>query len=182
MNYGTIKCKTLKSIRMKIAELNGFVEEMIEGQKVVKVFCHEEKAIQDFDKLNESLREASTNAQRFAGSMMPLMGNLTHINYAINCCVGGLFAISGALSVGSLLAFLQYVRQVSQPVTQISQQMNVIMAALAGAERIFKVLDEESEVNEGQKLKKMASLKKQIIIQVTGLGKMKVNLQNFVVK
>ena len=135
--------------QMKIAELNGFVEEMIEGQKVVKVFCHEEKAIQDFDKLNESLREASTNAQRFAGSMMPLMGNLTHINYAINCCVGGLFAISGALSVGSLLAFLQYVRQVSQPVTQISQQMNVIMAALAGAERIFKVLDEESEVNEG---------------------------------
>ena len=135
--------------QMKIAELNGFVEEMIEGQKVVKVFCHEEKAIEDFDKLNESLREASTNAQRFAGSMMPLMGNLTHINYAINCCVGGLFAISGALSVGSLLAFLQYVRQVSQPVTQISQQMNVIMAALAGAERIFKVLDEESEVNEG---------------------------------
>ena len=109
----------------------------------------QEKAIADFDQLNESLREASTNAQRFAGSMMPLMGNLTHINYAINCCVGGLFAISGALSVGSLLAFLQYVRQVSQPVTQISQQMNVIMAALAGAERIFKVLDEESEVDDG---------------------------------
>jgi len=135
--------------QMKIAELNGFVEEMIEGQKVVKVFCHEEKAIEDFDKLNESLREASTNAQRFAGSMMPLMGNLTHINYAINCCVGGLFAISGALSVGSLLAFLQYVRQVSQPVTQISQQMNVVFAALAGAERIFKVLDEEPEVDNG---------------------------------
>ncbi|MBP3886438.1 MAG: ABC transporter ATP-binding protein, partial [Cellulosilyticum sp.] len=95
------------------------------------------------------LREASTNAQRYAGSMMPLMGNLTHINYAINCCVGGLFAISGALSVGSLLAFLQYVRQVSQPVTQISQQANVVMAALAGAERIFKVLDEEPEVDKG---------------------------------
>ena len=135
--------------QMRIAELNGFVEEMIEGQKVVKVFCHEEKAIADFDQLNESLREASTNAQRYAGSMMPLMGNLTHINYAINCCVGGLFAISGALSVGSLLAFLQYVRQVSQPVTQISQQANVVMAALAGAERIFKVLDEEPEVDKG---------------------------------
>ncbi len=136
--------------QMKIAELNGFVEEMIEGQKVVKVFCHEEKAIEDFDKLNESLREASTSAQTFAGSMMPLMGNLSHINYAINCCIGGLFAISGALSVGSLLAFLQYVRQVSQPVTQISQQANVVMAALAGAERIFKVLDEEPEVDEGK--------------------------------
>ena len=136
--------------QMRIGELNGYVEEMIEGQKVVKVFCHEEQAIEDFEKLNESLREASTGAQTFAGAMMPLMGNLSHINYAVNCCIGGVFAISGALSIGSLLAFLQYVRQVSQPVTQISQQMNVIIAALAGAERIFKVLDEEPEVDHGQ--------------------------------
>lgn len=136
--------------QMRIGELNGYVEEMIEGQKVVKVFCHEEQAIKDFEKLNESLREASTGAQTFAGAMMPLMGNLSHINYAVNCCIGGVFAISGALSIGSLLAFLQYVRQVSQPVTQISQQMNVIIAALAGAERIFKVLDEEPEVDHGQ--------------------------------
>lgn len=135
--------------QMRIGELNGYVEEMIEGQKVVKVFCHEDKAIEDFEKLNESLREASTGAQTFAGAMMPLMGNLSHINYAVNCCIGGLFAISGALSIGSLLAFLQYVRQISQPVTQISQQMNVIIAALAGAERIFKVLDEEPEVDNG---------------------------------
>lgn len=135
--------------QMRIGELNGFVEEMIEGQKVVKVFCHEDKAISDFDGLNEELRKASTSAQGFAGAMMPLMGNLSHINYAINCCVGAIFTIGGALSVGSLLAFLQYVRQVSQPVTQISQQMNVIIAALAGAERIFKVLDEEPEVDNG---------------------------------
>ena len=136
--------------QMRIGELNGFVEEMIEGQKVVKVFCHEEKAISDFDHLNDELRKASTSAQGFAGAMMPLMGNLSHINYAINCCIGAIFTIGGMLSVGSLLAFLQYVRQVSQPVTQISQQMNVIIAALAGAERIFKVLDEEPEVDEGQ--------------------------------
>ena len=135
--------------QMRIGELNGYVEEMIEGQKVVKVFCHEDKAIEDFEVLNEHLREASTGAQTFAGAMMPLMGNLSHINYAINCCIGGLFAIGGALSIGSLLAFLQYVRQVSQPVTQISQQMNVIIAAMAGAERIFKVLDEEPEVDNG---------------------------------
>lgn len=132
-----------------IAELNGFVEEMIEGQQVVKVFCHEDKAIDDFIVLNENLREASTNAQTFAGAMMPLMGNLSHINYAVNCCVGGVLAISGLLDVGTLISFLQYVRQVSQPVTQISQQMNVIIAALAGAERIFEVLDETSEVDEG---------------------------------
>lgn len=136
--------------QMRIGALNGYVEEMIEGQKVVKVFCHEDKAIEDFEVLNESLREASTGAQTFAGAMMPLMGNLSHINYAVNCCIGGLFAISGTLSIGSLLAFLQYVRQVSQPVTQISQQMNVIIAALAGAERIFKVLDEEPEVDNGE--------------------------------
>ena len=132
-----------------MAELNGFVEEMIEGQQVVKVFCHEDKAIDDFIVLNENLREASTNAQTFAGAMMPLMGNLSHINYAVNCCVGGVLAISGLLDVGTLISFLQYVRQVSHPVTQISQQMNVIIAALAGAERIFEVLDETSEVDEG---------------------------------
>lgn len=133
----------------KIASLNGYIEEMIEGQKVVKVFCHEEKAIEAFDKLNEELREASTGAQTFAGSMMPLMGNLSHINYALNCCVGGLLAIAGLLDVGALIAFLQYVRQVSQPVTQVSQQMNVVIAALAGAERIFNVLDEEPELDNG---------------------------------
>lgn len=135
--------------QMRMADLNGYIEEMIEGQKVVKVFCHEEKAIEQFEKLNESLREASTGAQTFAGSMMPLMGNISHINFAINCCLGAVFTISGVLNLGTLIAYLQYVRQVSQPVTQVSQQMNVIIAALAGAERIFKVLDEEPEVDNG---------------------------------
>ena len=135
--------------QMRMADLNGYIEEMIEGQKVVKVFCHEEKAIEKFEKLNEGLREASTGAQTFAGSMMPLMGNMSHINFAINCCIGAIFTISGMLNLGTLIAYLQYVRQMSQPVTQISQQMNVIMAALAGAERIFKVLDEEPEVDNG---------------------------------
>lgn len=134
----------------KIAGLNGYIEEMIEGQKVVKVFCHEDKAIEEFDRLNEELREASTGAQTFAGSMMPLMGNLSHINYAVNCCIGALLAIGGILDVGSLISFLQFSRQVSQPVTQVSQQMNVIIAALAGAERIFMVLDATPEVDSGQ--------------------------------
>ena len=135
--------------QMRMANLNGYVEEMIEGQKVVKVFCHEEKAIEQFEKLNEELREASTGAQTFAGSMMPLMGNISHINFAINCCLGAVFTINGMLNLGTLISYLQYVRQVSQPVTQVSQQMNVIIAALAGAERIFKVLDEEPEVDNG---------------------------------
>ena len=122
---------------------------MIEGQKVVKVFCHEDQAVEDFVVLNEELRKASTSAQTFAGSMMPLMGNLSHMNFAINCCVGGLMTIMGAFDLGSLISFLQYVRQTSQPVSQISQQMNVVIAALAGAERIFKVLDEAPEVDHG---------------------------------
>ena len=129
--------------------LNGYVEEIIEGQKVVKVFCHEDKAIDEFKVLNEELRKASTGAQTFAGFMMPSLGNLSHINYAVTCCVGGIMTIGGLFDIGSLVAYLQYVRQITQPVQQVSQQINVILAALAGAERIFNALDEAEEVDEG---------------------------------
>ncbi|WP_394903174.1 ABC transporter ATP-binding protein [Clostridium butyricum] len=133
-----------------MGKLNGYVEEMIEGQKVIKVFCHESKSIDDFTDLNEELRNASTGAQTFAGFMMPALGNLSHINYAITCCVGGIMTIGGLFDVGSLVAYLQYVRQITQPVQQVSQQLNVILAALAGAERIFNALDEEDEIDEGK--------------------------------
>ena len=132
-----------------IGKLNGYVEEMIEGQKVIKVFCHENKAIDEFKVLNEELRNASTGAQTFAGFMMPALGNLSQVNYAVTCCVGGLMTIKGSFDVGSLVAYLQYVRQITQPVQQVSQQLNVILAALAGAERIFNALDEEDEIDNG---------------------------------
>ena len=132
-----------------VGQLNGYIEEMIEGQKVIKVFCHEEKVVDEFTILNEDLRKASTGAQTFAGFMMPSLGNLSHVNYAVTCCVGGIMTISGLFDVGSLVAYLQYVRQITQPVQQVSQQLNVILAALAGAERIFSALDEEEEVDEG---------------------------------
>ena len=133
-----------------IGHLNGYIEEMIEGQKVIKVFCHEDKAIEDFKKYNEELRVASTNAQNFAGRMMPALGNLSHGNYAVTCCIGGLMTIYGLFDIGSLIAHLQYTRQVTQPIQQVSQQVNMLLAALAGAERIFKVLDEEpNEVDNG---------------------------------
>ena len=132
-----------------VGQLNGYIEEMIEGQKVIKVFCHEDKAIDEFTVLNEELRKASTGAQTFAGFMMPALGNLSHVNYAITCCVGGIMTIGGLFDVGSLIAYLQYVRQITQPVQQVSQQLNVILAALAGAERIFNALDEEEEGDEG---------------------------------
>ena len=132
-----------------VGAVNGYIEEMIEGQKVVKVFNHEAAAQTDFDQLNKAYRQAGTNAQIYAGVMMPVMGNLSHINYAITCCVGGLLAIRTG-DLGGLGAFLQYTRQVSQPITQIAQQMNVILSAVAGAERIFEVMEAEVEPDDGR--------------------------------
>ena len=133
-----------------LGSVNGYVEEMIEGQKVIKVFNHEGKTIDQFDTLNESYRQAATAAQAYASSMMPAMGNLSRINYAVTCCVGGLLAIGGVGDIGSLAAYLLYVKQVSQPIAQISQQMNTILAAVAGAERIFAVMEEPPETDEGK--------------------------------
>ena len=133
-----------------LGALNGYIEEMIEGQKVIKVFSHEEKAMEAFSKLNEDYRVAGTMAQSYAGAMMPAMANLSRIDYAITCCVGGLLAIRGVFDVGSLGAYLLYVKQVSQPINGISQQVNVILAAAAGAERIFDMMDAPPEEDAGK--------------------------------
>ena len=133
-----------------IGAVNGYIEEMIEGQKVIKVFNHEKQAIGQFTTLNDTYRQAATAAQAYAGMMMPAMGNLSKINYAVTCCVGGLLAIGGMFDVGSLGAYLLYVKQVSQPIGQISQQVNTLLAAAAGAERIFAVMDAQPETDEGK--------------------------------
>ncbi len=133
-----------------LGAVNGYIEEMIEGQKVIKVFNHEKEAIGRFCNLNEDYRQAATAAQAYAGMMMPAMGNLSKINYAVTCCVGGLLAIGGMFDVGSLGAYLLYVKQVSQPIAQISQQVNTLLAAAAGAERIFAVMDAQPETDEGK--------------------------------
>ena len=132
-----------------VGEVNGYIEEMIEGQKVIKVFNHESAAKEGFDQRNEAYRQAGTRAQIYAGIMMPVMGNLGYINYAVTCCVGGLLAIRSG-DLGGLAAFLQYTRQVSQPITQISQQVNTILSAVAGAERVFEVMEAQPEVDEGK--------------------------------
>ena len=133
-----------------LGAMNGYIEEMIEGQKVIKVFNHEGQAVARFTDLNGGYRDAATAAQAYAGMMMPAMGNLSKINYAVTCCVGGLLAIGGVFDVGSLGAYLLYVKQVSQPVGQISQQINTLLAAAAGAERIFAVMEEQPETDEGK--------------------------------
>ena len=133
-----------------IGAVNGYIEEMIEGQKVIKVFHHEQKTMDEFAARNSAYRDAAAMAQTYAGSMMPAMGNLSRINYAVTCCVGGLLSISGVFDIGSLGAYLLYVKQVSQPVGQISQQVNTLLAAVAGAERIFAVMNADPETDEGR--------------------------------
>ena len=134
-----------------LGTVNGYIEEMIEGQKVIKVFNHEPAAKEGFRQRNEAYRQAATRAQAYGGAMMPAMGNLSYINYAITCGVGAIFAIgSGTFQLGDLAAFLQYTRQVSQPITQISQQVNTILSAVAGAERVFEIMEAQPEIDTGK--------------------------------
>lgn len=134
-----------------IGKANGYIEELIDGQKVVKVFCHEDAANEEFDKLNNELCEAATKANTFANILMPIMNNLSYLHYAATAIVGGIMAVNGfgGMDVGKLISYLQFTRQFAQPITQVSQQMNAVLTALAGAERIFAVIDEEPEVDEG---------------------------------
>lgn len=133
-----------------LGDINGFVEEMMAGQKVEKVFNHEEKDFRTFCKINESLRKESTNALTFSRMMVPAIVSLSYVNYAVSACVGGLFAISGMLDIGSLSAYLIYVRQSAMPLNQFTQQVNVLLSALSGAERIFDMMDEAPEIDKGE--------------------------------
>lgn len=131
--------------------VNGYIEEMMEGQKVVKVFCHEEKSIEEFKKINNELRESANSANKFANIMMPINANLGNISYVICAVIGAVLALSGftGLTLGSLIAFLTLNKNFTQPITQISQQMNSIVMAMAGAERIFNLLEETKEIDNG---------------------------------
>ena len=129
--------------------VNGYIEEMVGGLKVIKVFTHEKKAIEAFAEYNEDYRKAATNANFLAGAVMPILNNLNNISYAASAMVGGLLAVVGRFDLGSLAAFLQYARQSGHPVIQITNQLNNVLAALAGAERVFEVMDQESEDDDG---------------------------------
>lgn len=146
---GRISSRNFRAQQQQLANLNGYIEEMMKGQKVVKVFSHEDKAIEEFAVHNEDLRQSATRASSMSVLIMPVMGNLSYVMYALVAMLGGLFAVKGFLDIGTITAFLQFTRQVSQPITQFSNQMNVILAALAGAERIFKMLDQPLETDDG---------------------------------
>lgn len=148
-NYFRAQQKALGSV-------DGYIEEMVEGQKVIKVFNHEKATCEEFNKRNGELKKAAANAQTFAGLIMPIMGNLSYFHYAITAAVGaimiinpGNWAIFASMDIGTLASFLQYTRSFAQPITQISNQVNVLLSALAGAERIFEIIDVDPEENTG---------------------------------
>lgn len=159
---GKRSAKAFRENQKCIGMLNGFVEEMIEGQKVIKVFNHEPKAEADFEMLNNNLRKAGTDAMTYGGLMGPVMNNMSHMQYAVIAIVAAAFMIlgdglvisfnwfTGVLNLGTIAAFLQYIRSFSQPISMMGQQANSILNALAGAERIFAVIDEEQEIDEGK--------------------------------
>lgn len=122
---------------------------MVEGQKVVQVFNHEKKNFAEFSKRNRQLQDAATGAVTFAGMVIPVVVSLSYFGYAVSACVGAFFAISGGIGLGTLASYLVYVRQVAMPINQFSQQLNFILAALSGAERIAEVLEEPDEVDDG---------------------------------
>ena len=150
LRYSSKKSHAYFSRQQKfMGSLNGFIEEMVEGQKVVKVFNHEKRDLKEFSHRNEKLREAATGAMTYSGILIPVVVSLSYFNYALSACIGAFFAISGRMDLGGLASYLVYVRQTAMPVNQFSQQLNFILAALSGAERILEVMDEEPEKDDG---------------------------------
>ena len=132
-----------------IGKVNGYIEEMMEGQKVVKVFNYEEDSKARFDDLNEQLCDSMTKANMYANILMPCIMNIGNLGYVLVAVIGGILSVNGILTIGSIAAFLQYVKAFTNPLGQVSQQMNSIIMALAGAERIFDLIDQDEEVDEG---------------------------------
>lgn len=137
--------KYYKEQQAALGALNGYVEETVTGQKVVKVFCHEETAEKEFSRLNDDLCNKQISAQFFGGIMGPVMGNLSQVSYSLTACIGGILCVLKGFDLGGLTIFVNYSRQFSRPINEISMQVNTIFSALAGAERVFDVMDETPE-------------------------------------
>ena len=170
---GSIAKRSSKYYRQQqsaLGKLNGYIEETVTGQKVVKVFCHEEKAVAEFTDLNNDLRKKQVKAQFLGGIMGPVMGNIGQVSYGITACVGGLFCLAGRLSLGGLTVFVNYSRQFSRPINEISMQINTIFSALAGAERVFKVMDEEPEEADKSDAVEMTNVKGEVIMEDVSSG------------
>ena len=156
--------------QMSLGAVNGYIEEMITGQKVVKVFCHENTVREEFDLLNEDLRDNQIRAQFFGGIMGPVMGNLSQVNYSLTACIGGLLCIFRNFDVGGLTVFLNFSRQFSRPINEISMQISNVFSALAGAERVFAVMDETPEPEDAADAAKMKSMKGDVALSHVTFG------------
>ncbi len=150
IRYSGKRSKAYYSVQQEsLGELNGYIEEMVAGQKVVKVFNHEDKCLEDFRVRNEALRKSGQGAQSYAATMVPAVVTISYINYAIVAVFGGLLALQGLADVGALASYLVFVRQAAMPINQFTQQSNFLLAALAGAERVFQAMNQPSEVDKG---------------------------------
>lgn len=153
-----------------LGALNGYIEETVTGQKVVKVFCHEEKVVDEFTDLNNDLREKQIKAQFFGGIMGPVMGNIGQVCYGLTAAIGALFVLDGALTVGGLTIFVNYSRQFSRPINELSMQVNTIFSALAGAERVFTVMDMEPEEEDVADAVEMVDVKGEVVMEHVTFG------------
>ncbi len=162
--------KYYRAQQSALGKLNGYIEETVTGQKVVKVFCHEDKAIEEFIGLNEDLKNKQIRAQFFGGIMGPVMGNLSQVSYGITACVGGLFCLAGKLTVGNLSVFVNFSRQFSRPINELSMQVNTMFSALAGAERVFKVMDEPSEEPDAVGARTMDDIQGEVMMKNVTFG------------
>lgn len=170
---GSIAKRSAKYYREQqraLGELNGYIEEIVTGQKVVKVFCHEDRAVGDFSKRNDELRDKQIKAQFFGGIMGPVVGNIGQICYGLTATIGGIFCFFGRLSIGGLTLFVNYSRQFSRPINEISMQVNTIFSALAGAERVFTVMDEKCEEEDAIDSLEMNDVKGEVIMEHVNFG------------
>lgn len=153
-----------------LGAVNGYIEETVTGQKVVKVFCHEQEAIEEFELLNGDLREKQISAQFFGGIMGPIMGNISQITYALTAGVGGVFCALGKFTVGKLTVFLNFSRHFARPINEISMQTAALFSALAGAERVFQVMDSEPEASDADDAVEDKELKGEVVLSDVSFG------------
>lgn len=153
-----------------LGKLNGYIEETVTGQKVIKVFCHEDKAIEEFSDLNDDLRHKQVSAQFFGSIMGPVMGNIGQVCYGLTATVGGIFCFTGHLSIGALTVFVNYSRQFSRPINELSMQVNTIFSALAGAERVFVVMDADEEEPDREDAVELEDVKGEVVMEHVTFG------------
>lgn len=153
-----------------LGAVNGYIEESVTGQKVVKVFCHEDKCIKEFDKLNNELKDQQIRAQFAGGIMGPVMGNLGQINYSLIVTVGGILCITKGFDIGGLTVFANYSRQFTRPINELSMQVNTIFTALAGAERVFAIMDAEPEAEDGTDTIELKDVSGKVILDHVTFG------------